>query len=178
MNTTTISTVESSFSVPNLVKRTCLMSVCVSTVLILLGFVLFSYVFNRHDSSSTSSMALLVLATGLVLYGVFRLFWRTKKVYYQPTGSEIKEYFMFFDLKDLNELKSSIHEGNFAVSPSFHCHSGGNIRLHALMTSDHQFAAVQLYQFVPYTYSPVTAVHYFKEKEALAFSAFIKQCKK
>lgn len=178
MNNHTFSTFESTYSLPNLVKRTSVKSVFASVAFLTLGLLLFGLVFSLHDSSSTISMALLVLAAVFVLYGTFCLFWHTKKLYYQPTGSEIKEYFMFFDLKDLQQLRASITEGNFDVSPAFRCKPGGNIRLHTLITSDNQFAAVQLYQFVPYTYSPVTSVYCFKESTAVAFSTFINKCRK
>ena len=36
-----------------------------------------------------------------------------------------------------------------------------------------KFAAVQLFQFVPYTYQPITSVHYFTNEDASAVVAFL-----
>ncbi len=36
---------------------------------------------------------------------------------------------------------------------------------------------LQLFQFVPYTYTPVTSVRYFTGSEAAAVSAFLSKCK-
>ena len=46
-----------------------------------------------------------------------------------------------------------------------------------LISQDNQFAALQLFQFVPYTYTPVTPVHYFTGSQAAAVSAFLSKCK-
>lgn len=175
---TNFSTIESSFSLLNLVKRTSWSSLLLSVVLLFGGILLFVFVFHMHNTSSTLNMAFLVLATGFVLLGIFRFFWRTKRLYYLPTGSEVTESFMFFDLKDLNNLKALIAGANFYDQPDFRSQSGGNIRLHTLITRDNKFAAVQLYQFIPYTYSPVTPVCCFKDDEAAAFSAFLVKCRK
>ena len=43
----------------------------------------------------------------------------------------------------------------------------------AEISEDKKFAAVQLFQFVPYTYQPVTAVHYFTNDAAAAVAAFL-----
>ena len=42
-----------------------------------------------------------------------------------------------------------------------------------MYSKDRKFAAVQLFQFVPYTYQPVTAVHYFTNDAAAAVAAFL-----
>ena len=42
-----------------------------------------------------------------------------------------------------------------------------------ILCADNKFAAVQLFQFVPYTYQPVTAVHYFTNDAAAAVAAFL-----
>ena len=42
-----------------------------------------------------------------------------------------------------------------------------------ILSADNKFAAVQLFQFVPYTYQPVTAVHYFTNDAAAAVATFL-----
>jgi hypothetical protein len=42
-----------------------------------------------------------------------------------------------------------------------------------ILSEDKKFAAVQLFQFVPYTYQPITSVHYFTNEDASAVVAFL-----
>lgn len=46
-----------------------------------------------------------------------------------------------------------------------------------MISQDNKFAAVQLYQFVPYTYTPVTSVRYYTGSDAVAVSTFLEKCK-
>jgi hypothetical protein len=42
-----------------------------------------------------------------------------------------------------------------------------------LVSADHQFSVVQLFQFVPYNYTPITGLYHYKEQEASAFGTFL-----
>ena len=53
----------------------------------------------------------------------------------------------------------------------------GNVRMDVMISQDNKFAALQLFQFVPYTYTPVTSVRYFTGSEAAAVSAFLSKCR-
>ena len=48
--------------------------------MLLVGILAFASTFELEDKSSTVSMALMVLGTGLFLMGIFRLFWKSKEV--------------------------------------------------------------------------------------------------
>ena len=50
-------------------------------------------------------------------------------------------------------------------------------RVGLMISQDNKFAAVQLYQFVPYTYTPVTSVRYYTGSDAVAVSTFLEKCK-
>ena len=39
-----------------------------------------------------------------------------------------------------------------------------------ILSADKKFAAVQLFQFVPYTYQPITSVQYFTNEKASAIA--------
>ena len=55
--------------------------------------------------------------------------------------------------------------------------TSGNLRLDVMLSEDRKFAAVQLFQFVPYTYNPVTSVRYFTNGEAASIAAFLTKTK-
>lgn len=53
----------------------------------------------------------------------------------------------------------------------------GNLRLDIILSQDKKFAAVQIFQFVPYAYNQITPVHYYTNGEATSLSLFLEKCK-
>ena len=149
---------------PDIAKRTSISGLLISCVMLLIGILSFA---------STVSMALMVFGTGLFLLGIFRLFWKSKEVVYVPTGSITKERSVFFDLKHMDKLTDLVNSGSFSADSKIKSEASGNIRMDVILSADNKFAAVQLFQFVPYTYQPVTAVHYFTNDAAAAVAAFL-----
>ena len=70
-----------------------------------------------------------------------------------------------------------IEHGKIDAESSVKNDASGNVRMDVMLSQDNKFAAVQLFQFVPYTYTPVTSVRYFTGNEAAAVSAFLSKCK-
>ena len=143
-----------------------------SGFMVLLGILLFFAVFGMTDNTSTVSMALMVCGTVLILGGIFRLFWKSKQLVYLPTGSVATERSLFFDLKYLNSLTDMLDDLSAEVS-EVKSGTTGNVRMDVMITRDSKFAAVQLFQFIPYTYTPVTKVKYFTGNEAATLSTFL-----
>ncbi|EKU87788.1 hypothetical protein [Bacteroides oleiciplenus] len=162
---------------PDIVKRTSIPGLIFSAVMLLLGVLVFASTFEITDRSSTLSMLLMVLGTAFFLLGIFRLFWKSKEVVYLPTGSITKERSIFFDLKHMGKLKEMIEKGHLAVEDGVKSEGSGNVRMDIILSQDNKFAAVQLFQFVPYTYTPVTSVHYYTGNDAATVSAFLSKCK-
>lgn len=117
-------------------------------------------------------MALMVCGTVLILGGIFRIFWKSKQLIYLPTGSVATKRSLFFDLKYLNRLTDMLDNLSAEVA-GVKSGASGNVRMDVMITKDSKFVAVQLFQFVPYTYIPVTKVKYFTGTEAAALSTFI-----
>lgn len=76
---------------PDIVKRTSVSGLIFSVTMLVVGILLFVSLFEMNDKSSTVSMTLMVAGTALILFGVFRLFWKSKEIVYLPTGSVAKE---------------------------------------------------------------------------------------
>ena len=158
---------------PDIAKRTSVSGLIFSCIMLLAGVIAFVSTFEMEDRSSTISMGLMVLGTALFLIGVFRLFWKSKEIVYLPTGSVAKEQSIFFDLKHLDELTDMVKSGDFSMQSTAKGGTSGNLRLDVMLSEDKKFAAVQLFQFVPYTYNPVTSVRYFTTGEAASSAAFL-----
>ena len=155
---------------PDIAKRISVSGVLISSVMLLIGILAFASTFELDDKSSTTSMALMVLGTGLFLIGIFRLFWKSKEVVYLPTKSVAKEHSVFFDLKHMDALKNLVNSGSFSADSKIKSEASGNIRMDVILSADKKFAAVQLFQFVPYTYQPITSVQYFTNEKASGLS--------
>lgn len=162
---------------PDIAKRTSVSGLIFSVMMLLVGILVFASLFEMNDKSSTVSMALMVLGTAFVLLGVFRLFWKSKEIVYLPTGSVAKERSLFFDLKYLNKLTDMVEHGQLGNEAEVKSDASGNVRMDVMISQDNKFAAVQIFQFVPYTYTPVTSVRYFTGSEAAAVSAFLSKCR-
>lgn len=176
MATQTIDATLFASSHPDIAKRTSVSGLIISLVMMVVGILIFVSIFEMNDKSSTISMGLMV-RTALILLGVFRLFWKSKEIVYLPTGSVAKERSMFFDLKYIGKLTEMIENGNLDSEAGVKSESSGNVRMDIMISQDNKFAALQLFQFVPYTYTPVTSVRYFTGSEAAAVSAFLSKCK-
>lgn len=162
---------------PDIAKRTSVSGLIFSVVMLLVGILVFASLFEMNDKSSTVSMALMVLGTAFVLLGVFRLFWKSKEIVYLPTGSVAKERSLFFDPKYLGKLTDMVEHGQLDIEAEVKSDASGNVRMDVMISQDNKFAAVQIFQFVPYTYTPVTSVRYFTGSEAAAVSAFLSKCR-
>lgn len=162
---------------PDIVKRTSVSGLIFSVIMLLVGALVFVSIFEMNDRSSAISMGLLVAGVALILFGIFRLFWRSKEIVYLPTGSVTKESSIFFDLKYLNRLTDMIEHKQLSNETDIKSDASGNVRMDVMISQDNKFAAVQLFQFVPYTYNPVTSISYFTGNEAAAISALLLKCK-
>ena len=162
---------------PDIAKRTSVSGLIFSGIMLLIGVLAFISTFEIEDRSSTLSMGWMVLGTGLFLIGIFRLFWKSKEVVYLPTGSIAKEQSVFFDLKYMDQLKEIVKLGTFSADTNLKGGTSGNLRMDIILSEDKKFAAVQLFQFVPYTYNPITSVQYFTNGEASAVADFLSKCR-
>ena len=177
MATQTIDATIFASSHPDIAKRTSISGIVFSCIMLLIGILSFASTFELEDKSSTISMTLMVFGTGLFLIGIFRMFWKSKEVVYVPTGSVAKEQSVFFDLKHMDKLKELVNFGNLSMDSGIKSETSGNLRMDIILSGDNKFAAVQLFQFVPYTYQPITTVHYFTNGEAATVAAFLAKSK-
>ena len=82
MATKTIDATLFASSHPDIAKRTSVSGLIISLAMMVAGLLIFVSIFEMHDKSSTISMALMVVGTALILLGVFRLFWKSKRKWF------------------------------------------------------------------------------------------------
>lgn len=157
---------------PHISKHTSVYSILVSLGVALVGVACVVLSLNFDESSSTFSMALLTLGTILILIALYRAFWKSMEIVYIPTGSTIREGSYYLDIADLPTLQEAMTSKNFG-QPRVSFKQSGNGRIDYMASKDGKFMAVQLSQFVPYTYEPVSEIYYYMDADAQAFRDYL-----
>lgn len=148
-------------------------SVILSIFIILLGLgiiVLSSWI---EDKSSSSYMAGNTLAVVLLILGFYRLLFKRTKLVYLPTTSEILSGSFYFDTKYLNALKSAIVNNEEIDYSHYEFVKSGNSRLDYMVSKDSKFVALQLYQYVPYTFEAMCEVICHEGDDAIHVGTFL-----
>lgn len=177
MNTQTIETPVLPASRPDVAKCVNTNNLFLSLGLFLLGILILYFALQFEDNTSALSMLLMVTGTALLFFSVFRFFMKSKKTVYLPTKSEIKKSSLFFDPVYLDTLSEMLKSGNFIQDKTVPGLHSGNIRMDMRVSRDKKFARVQLFRYIPYTYSAVSPVFYFTGESAESFCAFLKAAK-
>ena len=158
---------------PHIAKHTSSKSVILSIAIALLGVISIYFSLEHGQKSSTVSMMLLTMGTILILLSLYRLFWKSSEMVYTPTRSVVHEGSCYLDIDDLDSLQRIMAMKNFDQSPQMTFKSSGNGRLDYMVSKDGQFAAVQLFRFVPYTYEPISDIYYYTDADAKAFQNYL-----
>lgn len=158
---------------PQLEKQISVKQILVSSSLALFGVIgiVFSLVVDK--SESTLCMAFLTIGILLMLFALYRFFTKSKEMIYKPTGSEVRSDSLYMDSVELQSLKQMMAKNEFSTSSRLVFKEGGNGRLDYMVSKDGRFMAIQLLQFVPYTYEAVTGVYYYTDNDAVVVARCI-----
>lgn len=159
-------------------RHTSISSVFISVCIALLGCVCIYLGMDLEFSSETLSMLLFTAGTIMLLLALYRFFWQSKAWTYKHTGSIIMEgsfYLGMDDLSGFQNLLESIKQIHIDTAVFL---TSSNLRLDYLMAKDSQFAAIQLFKYVPYTYEPCSEAYLFQGEAAAAIVQYLKYMKK
>lgn len=141
-----------------------------AAIIFIAGMLVLIASYRVFDHSSVLSFVLGALAIAFSVFAI-RTFKKSTELVYLPTGSVARKKSLFFDLRHFEELKEFVATGRRPGSGELRSEVGGNIRLDVLQSADHSYVALQLYQFVPYMYDPVTEVYSYSGQEAARLSS-------
>jgi len=96
---------------------------------------------------------------------------------YTPSGSYIKTECCYFDKDQLGTIKGIIEKGITDETPPFKLSQSGSGRLDLVFSADKEFAAVQLYRFVPHTYESASEMISFTGNDAARLVKYIGKCR-
>ena len=162
---------------PDIVKKMSCRLAILASLYMEVGIVLLVIFYLLNKAYNTVSMLCLVAGVILVLFGLYKVFCRSKREIYLPTGSVVEKKILFFDSKQSALLQEYINSGEFPLEATIECVPNGCVKMEVLKTSDGRFAGAQLFEFEPYVYSPVTTIHYYKDEKADSLSKFVQSIK-
>ena len=154
-------------------KHICVKQLLVSSLIALGGIVAILLMLVMDESDSTLSMALLTIGVILLLFSLYRFFMKSHETIYKPTGSVVSSGSLYMDTIELQNLQQMIKKNHFPATSRVSFKEGGNGRLDYLVSKDGRFVAIQLFQFVPYTYESVSDKLYYTDDEAVAIARCI-----
>ena len=154
-------------------KHICVKQLLVSSLIALGGIVAILLMMVMDESDSTLSMALLTIGVILLLFAFYRIFMKSHETIYKPTGSVVSSGSLYMDTIELQNLQQMIKKNHFPAASRVSFKEGGNGRLDYLVSKDGRFVAIQLFQFVPYTYESVSDKLYYTDDEAVAIARCI-----
>ena len=167
--------VETLFSTthPQLDKHISVKQILVSSLIALVGVVGIVLSCVVDESDSTLCMALLTVGILLMLFALYRFFTKRSETVYKATGSEVRSGTLYMDAVELQNLQRMMEKNDFSASSRLAFKDGGNGRLDYMISKDGRFVAVQLLQFVPYTYEAVTGLFYYTDDDAISIARCI-----
>ncbi len=156
-----------------IVKRKNSKSVITSIGLILSGIAFYIFSTTIHDTTSSLYMFCAVSGFSLLFIGLLRLFVGGKETVYLPTKSPVKSYALYFESLSGDELVRLIEQGRFDEIRTARRKESGPVRLDVQRSRDDCFIALQVMQYVPYTYENVSCVHCFEQERASEVAACV-----
>ena len=144
-----------------------------SAGLLILSGGLFYAAFREGDSTSSFSMALLCLAIALLVYALYLVLNKRTNLMYLPTQSLVHGGIHFFDRSELEHLKTAILNNNTDYLCKLKVAKSGNARIDYMHSADGNFVALQLFEYIPYTFEAATEVICLTGEEAQAMGAFL-----
>ena len=154
-------------------KHLCVKKLLVSSLIALGGIVAIVLMMAMDESDTTLSMALLTIGIILLLFALNRFFTKSHETIYKPTGSVVRSGSLYMDSLELQNLQQMIKKNHFPETSRVAFKEGGNGWLDYMISKDGRFVAVQLFQFVPYTYESVSDILYYTDDEAVAIARCI-----
>ena len=162
-----------SASHPHLYKHISVFKMLLSSIIALVGASAILWSSMLETTNDTLSMVLLTAGVILMLVAIYRALWQSYETVYRPTGSIIRSGSLYMDSTELQHLQQMIKKNDFTSSSRLVFKEGGNGRLDYLVSKDGKFVAMQLFQFVPYTYEAVSERCYYSDDAAATIARCI-----
>lgn len=129
---------------------------------------------QSKDPNASWPSFLFTASAFVFLGGVIKFFVSRSCYMFRPTNSKVAELTLFYDVHEGEALKDCIEMKRFESLKSLKKAKDSGVRIQAMVANDQKFAAVQVSEYVPYTYEAVTPVVCYYGDEAKSFVNFLK----
>lgn len=126
----------------------------------------------------TLKMTILTLGALAAITGLFMaVLSRTTgscRMVYNPTGACIKHYRHYINADDRQQLREIINSGSFEKLGTIRKENSTCSLLHTYLSQDGQYALMQLEEYIPHSFEPITAVTAVPAEKVQHVQAFVK----
>ena len=118
-----------------------------------------------EDPNSSMPTFLFTASALLFLSGVIKLLVDRSCYMFKPTKSKLKTMTMYFDVHESDNLQDCMEMKRLKDT---------GVKVEAMIADDQKFAAVQISEYIPYSYEAVTPVMCYYGEEARLLASYLK----
>lgn len=126
-----------------------------------------------EDPNSSLPAFFFTVSALLLLAGIVKVFVGRTCYTFKPTKSRLQPFTLYFDVHESVALQNCVEMKRFDGLNRLKREKDTGIKLEAMVTGDGTFAALQISEYVPYTYEAITPVRcYYGDDARTLFSYF------
>lgn len=129
--------------------------------------------FSLENPNSSISTFLFTAAIFLLFGGIIKFMMGRNCYFFRPTGSKVREITLYFDTKESHALQSCMENKQFEEIKRLKRQVNSGVKVDAMIAGDNKFAAVQISEYVPYTYEAISPVICYYGDEAKCFATYL-----
>jgi hypothetical protein len=127
-----------------------------------------------EDPNSSMPTFLFTASALLFLSGVIKLLVDRSCYMFKPTKSKLKTMTMYFDVHESDNLQDCMEMKRFEDLKKMKREKDTGVKVEAMIADDQKFAAVQISEYIPYSYEAVTPVMCYYGEEARLLASYLK----
>lgn len=127
-----------------------------------------------EDPNSAMPTFFFTAAAFLLLGGIVKFFVGRNGYLFKPTKSRLKKVTAYFDVHESDALQACVEMKRFEELKRLKREKDTGVRLEAMVADDGKFAAVQISEYIPYTYEAITPVRCYYGEEADVLVSYLK----
>lgn len=127
-----------------------------------------------EDPNSSMPTLLFSVSALLFLSGIVKLLLDRSCYIFKPTKSRLKTMTMYFDVHESDNLQDCMEMKRFEDLKKMKREKDTGVKMEMMVADDQKFAAVQISEYIPYTYEAVTPVMCYYGEEVRMLSSCLK----
>lgn len=144
----------------------------ISSIIFLAIAIITAYLYSTYQGEAGSSIRITYLVVSFAMFcaTLISLLGGKKRIFLKSTGERVREYELFFDVRDCGKLSTAIETKQFSDISRMKQFSNDNsgIKMEMLISADRRYVSVQLSEYKPFSYGIVSPVLTFQGEDAKA----------